>query len=54
MASLGIDLAGEAGEHHTAVIDGPVFGQPIQVRPLDRLPDQHAGGPGVGMLVTIH
>lgn len=37
LASLGIDLAGEAGEYHTAVIDGPLFRQPIRVRPLDRL-----------------
>ncbi|GAB3436055.1 Dph6-related ATP pyrophosphatase [Flindersiella endophytica] len=29
----GVDLAGENGEYHTVVVDGPIFGKPLSVAP---------------------
>lgn len=33
----GVDLCGENGEYHTAVLDGPVFQRPVAARPAERL-----------------
>lgn len=33
LAELGIDVAGEEGEFHTAVTNGPVFSRPVAIRP---------------------
>jgi diphthine-ammonia ligase len=27
----GVDLAGENGEFHTCVVDGPVFSRPVEI-----------------------
>lgn len=32
LAEAGIDAAGEAGEYHTVVTDGPIFSSPVDVR----------------------
>jgi diphthine-ammonia ligase len=32
---MGIDLAGEAGEYHTVVTDGPLFSKPLRLRKGD-------------------
>lgn len=32
LAKLGVDLAGEQGEYHTVVVDGPMFGAAMPVR----------------------
>jgi len=32
LAGRGIDIAGESGEYHTVVIDGPLFKQRIELK----------------------
>jgi diphthine-ammonia ligase len=32
LAARGVDAAGENGEYHTFVFDGPLFRQPVQFR----------------------
>lgn len=33
LTALGIDPAGEGGEFHTVVVDGPLFDRPVELRP---------------------
>ena len=37
LQARGIDVAGEGGEFHTTVIDGPIFSQPLNVRQGERV-----------------